>query len=284
MTAETAGQISSGSSPGSVPLFSILSAQNGGVFRARREAFLVSLAGQALILVLLTYFTCCVLEGPPTLLGHFPKPTELPLIFSGNNGGGGGNFEKLPASHGNLPTASLDEQLAPPNVMQPMRMPKLAVPETVNVAPDINIPQGGQIGDPNSQFSKFLSNGPAGPGGVGKGCCGGVGDFAGPHAGSGPPGIYPAGRGGVTVPQAIFSPEPNFSDEARKAKHQGIVQLLVVVGSDGRTHDIQVAQALGMGLDQKAIEAVSQWRFKPATLNGRPVATRIMVEVQFHLY
>ena len=82
---------------------------------------------------------------------------------------------------------------------------------------------------------------------------------------------------GVTVPQVIFNPEPSFSDEARKAKAQGIVMLLLVVGKDGRPNDVRVGQSLGMGLDEKAIEAVNHWRFRPATLNGQPVATQIAV-------
>jgi TonB family protein len=89
---------------------------------------------------------------------------------------------------------------------------------------------------------------------------------------------------GVSVPEVIYSPEPSFSDEARKAKHQGIVQLLVVVGKDGHPYDIRVGQTLGMGLDEKAIEAVSRWRFRPATFNGQPVATQIAIQVDFHLY
>jgi TonB family protein len=89
---------------------------------------------------------------------------------------------------------------------------------------------------------------------------------------------------GMTAPQAIYSPEPSFSDEARKAKVQGIVLLMIVVGKDGRPYDVHVRQSLGMGLDEKAIEAVKNWRFRPATLNGQPVATQIAVEVNFHLY
>jgi protein TonB len=102
--------------------------------------------------------------------------------------------------------------------------------------------------------------------------------------GPGPSGIYPAGIHDVTVPQVIYNPEPSFSDEARKSKQQGAVILLLVVGGDGHTYDISVGRSLGMGLDEKAVEAVARWRFKPATLNGRPVATRIAVEVDFHLY
>jgi TonB family protein len=86
------------------------------------------------------------------------------------------------------------------------------------------------------------------------------------------------------VPEVIYSPEPSFSDEARKAKFQGIVLLMLVVGKDGRPYNIRVRQSLGMGLDQKAIESVKNWRFRPATLKGQPVDTQIAVQVDFHLY
>ena len=86
------------------------------------------------------------------------------------------------------------------------------------------------------------------------------------------------------MPQVIYNPEPSFSDQARKAKVQGVVLTLLVVGKDGRPYDVRVGQSLGMGLDERAIEAVGRWRFKPATLNGQPVATQIAVEVDFHLY
>jgi periplasmic protein TonB len=275
MTAATSG-------PSGPNLFSMFSGERNGTYRVRREPFVFSLLIQAAVLGLLTYFTCCVIGGEPPIVRplHF---TDLPLIFSGHNGGGGGNFDKLPASQGNLPKASLDPQLMPPTVMQPAEMPKLPVEETIVVAPDVKYPTGGQIGDPASPFSKWLSNGP-GRQGIGPGCCGGVGPSEGPGAGEGPPGIYPAGKMGVTVPQPIYSPEPSFSDEARKAKQQGMVTLLLVVGADGRTYNIRVRQSLGMGLDEKAIEAVTHWRFKPATLNGQSVATQIEIEVDFHLY
>ena len=89
---------------------------------------------------------------------------------------------------------------------------------------------------------------------------------------------------GVTVPQVIFSPEPSFSDEARKAKAQGVVMILLVVGKDGLPHDIRVGQSLGMGLDEKAVEAVKQYKFKPATLQGKPVPVEVNIEVNFRIY
>ncbi len=140
------------------------------------------------------------------------------------------------------------------------------------------------MGDPNSQFSKWLSNGPGGSGGVGNGCCGGVGDSTGPGAGPGPGGIYLAGMRGVTVPRVIYNPEPSFSEEARKSKTQGAVTLLLTVAKDGHTRDIRVMRSLGMGLDEKAIAAVERWRFLPATLNGHAVDAQIAVEVDFRLY
>jgi TonB family protein len=260
----------------------MFSGDGDGLYRTRRESFVFSLLGQTIILGLVIYFMSCVIDVKPPIRGLIPM-RDLPVFFSGFNGGGGGNHDKIPASHGDLPRASLDIQLAPPTVIVPKEMLKLPVDETVMVTPDIKLPQGGPIGDPLSKFS-VPSDGPGGPGGMGDGCCDGVGASTGPTAGDGPAGIHPAGRNGVTFPEAIYSPEPSFSDEARKVKHQGIVQLLLVVGKDGRPYDIRVSQTLGMGLDEKAIEAVSRWRFRAAMLNGQPVATRIAVQVDFRLY
>lgn len=265
-------------------LFSIFSGERDVDYRTRRGAFLLSLVGQAAILGVIIYFTSCVIRNAPEISRQLPKFAELPIVFLGHNGGGGGNHDRLPASQGTPPRASLDNQIVPPTVIVPKEMPKLPAEETVVAAPEVKFPVGA-IGDPLSQFSRWKSDGRGGPGGIGnEGCCNGDGDSLGPGVGNGPPGIYPAGKMGVTVPQAIYSPEPSFSDEARKAKAQGIVTLVLVVGRDGRPYDIRVRQSLGMGLDEKALEAVSRWRFRPATLNGRAVATQIAVEVNFRLY
>jgi periplasmic protein TonB len=263
-------------------VFSLFSSNTSVPYRTRREAFVFSMLGQGIALALIVYFTSCVIRNPPGMITKIPGLEQLPLIFAGHNGGGGGNHDPLPASRGNLAPAALI-QLAPPTVRQPTEMPRLPVPETIIMAPDIQIVQGGQIGDPTSRFLT-PSDGPGGPTGIGPGCCGGIGPSTGPYAGSGPPGPFPAGKNGVTVPEVIYNPEPSFSEEARKAKMQGVVVLLVVVGKDGKTYNVRVGQSLGMGLDEEAIKAVSHWRFKPATLNGQPVATQIAVEVDFHLY
>ena len=90
--------------------------------------------------------------------------------------------------------------------------------------------------------------------------------------------------GGVTPPKAVYSPDPGYDEKARKAKYQGTCSLSMIVGSDGRPRDIKVVRAIGKGLDAKAVEAVSSWKFEPATRDGKPVAVFINVEVSFHLY
>jgi len=90
--------------------------------------------------------------------------------------------------------------------------------------------------------------------------------------------------GGVSAPKAIYSPSPVYSKEAGNAKRTGVVVLWVVIGPDGKLRDIRVVRTLGLGLDEKAIEAVKKWRFVPAMKDGKPVAVQVNVEVNFHLY
>jgi len=87
---------------------------------------------------------------------------------------------------------------------------------------------------------------------------------------------------GVSPPKVIFQPEPD-SDKARAAGFQGICTLGVTVEADGTTSHIKVISPLGMGLDEKAMEAVSKWRFQPARKDGKAVAVQIAIEIDFHL-
>jgi len=90
--------------------------------------------------------------------------------------------------------------------------------------------------------------------------------------------------GGVSPPRQLYAPDPDYSEEARKAKYQGVCVLYVEVGPDGRTHNIHVVRTLGLGLDEKAIEAVKTWKFEPALKDGKPVTVAVNIEVTFHLY
>jgi len=90
---------------------------------------------------------------------------------------------------------------------------------------------------------------------------------------------------GVTPPRAIYVAEPEYSDQARRKKIQGVVMLSTLVNELGAPTDIRIEKSLGYGLDENAVRAVSQYRFQPATdRDGKPVAVRIAIEVSFRLY
>ncbi len=90
--------------------------------------------------------------------------------------------------------------------------------------------------------------------------------------------------GGIVAPHPIYDPDPQYSEEARKAKSNGQVLLLLVIGPDGLPHDIKVVAPLGDGLDEEAIDAVKKWKFEPGMKDGKPVAVPVMIEVDFRLF
>jgi TonB family protein len=91
-------------------------------------------------------------------------------------------------------------------------------------------------------------------------------------------------KGEVSAPRQISNREPEFSEYARIAKYQGTMTLSLIVDPSGVPKNVAVVMPLGLGLDEKAVEAVRAWRFEPAIKDGQPVAVAIMVEVDFHLY
>lgn len=97
------------------------------------------------------------------------------------------------------------------------------------------------------------------------------------------PGVYQIHHG-VTTPRAVYTPDPEYSEDARKAKYQGTAILGLTVGGDGLPYDICVLNALGHGLDEKSIEAVKHWKFEPGVKDGRTVPVRLSVETEFRLY
>jgi TonB family protein len=187
--------------------------------------------------------------------------------------GGGSNQTALPARHGSPPPKARRTFIPPASTGDS----PLALPITIAFnAPSITtVPN---IGDPFSRLAQGAL-GSHGPNGIGNhGCCGGIGESQ-----SGPPGSSAAGGLRVTPPQLLYKVEPEFSEEARKAKHQGVVVLTIEVDAGGKVRNIQVRRGLGLGLDEKAIEAVSHWRFRPAMRDGKPVTTDAVVEVNFQL-
>jgi TonB family protein len=220
---------------------------------------------------------------PVDIAPYTPTAAQKPQ----GGGGGGGDNSPLPASKGRLPRASL-KQFTPPEAVLNNLNPRLAVEPTIIAPPDVNLPNVNmaQYGDPFAKIGP-PSNGPGSGGGIGSGSGGGVGSGRGGGFGPGEGGGFGGGAfrigGGVSAPVPIFKPEPEYSEEARKAKFQGTVMLAIVVDTDGKAKNIQVVRSLGMGLDEKAVEAVARWRFKPGYKDGKPVPVRANVEVNFRL-
>lgn len=223
----------------------------------------------------------------PDLTPQLPITPKKPQTMGG--GGGGGDHDKLQAPKGKLPKQAM-EQITPPAMVIRNDNPKLPVEPTVVVPPQIKLASNmPNLGNPMAAIpSGPPSNGTGSGGGIGSGSGGGVGSGTGPGVGPGRGGGIGGGvfrvGGGVSAPRALDTPDPEYSEEARKAKYQGTVVLWLIVGPDGKPRDIKVARALGMGLDQKAIEAVRNWKFSPAMKDGKPVAVQINVEVNFRLY
>jgi TonB family protein len=224
----------------------------------------------------------------PDISDYMPMSSKK--IDTVGGGGGGGDHDKLMAPKGKLPKFSM-QQITPPAIVVRNDNPKLAVEPTVVVPPQVRLPQasGLNLGDPKSSIvAGVASNGTGMGGGIGSGSGGGIGSGTGPGVGPGRGGGIGGGvfrvGGGVSAPRVLENPSPDYSEEARKAKYQGTVVLWLIVDANGKPRDVRVARSLGMGLDQKAIEAVRLWKFVPAMKDGTPVAVQINVEVNFHLY
>jgi periplasmic protein TonB len=213
------------------------------------------------------------------------KPTVKKNEMHG--GGGGGDRSATPPSKGKLPRLA-DKQFVPPMAVVHNPDPKLVMEPTLIIQPDANIPKVNMdvLGDPLAK-SGIASNGSGSGGGIGTGPGGGVGSGRGPGYGPGSGGNMGGGAyrigGGVSPPSVILKVEPEYSEEARKAKFQGTVILFVVVDEKGNPRELKVIRPLGLGLDQKAIEAVEKWKFKPGMKDGKPVAVQATIEVNFRL-
>ena len=90
--------------------------------------------------------------------------------------------------------------------------------------------------------------------------------------------------GCITAPHATYSPDPKYPKKERKARRSGTIVLDLVVDADGLPRDVKVSHQLSPEFDEAAIDAVKTWKFSPATKDGKPIATQIKVEVNFHLY
>jgi TonB family protein len=202
-------------------------------------------------------------------------------------GGGGGSHDILQTPKGRLPQFKKDP-IVPPMVIVNEK-PKLAVDPAINMPKEIamnsNMPN---LGDPRTSIVGPQSNGTGSGAGMGTGKNGGIGSGSGNGYGPGSGGLTGGGPmhvgGGVAAPVLVYSVDPEFSDEARRAKYQGVSVLSIVVDAQGNVQSARVLRPLGMGLDEKAIEAVKQYRFRPATFQGKSVPVEVNIEINFRIY
>ena len=204
-----------------------------------------------------------------------------PLVELGHAGSsGGGNHSLTPASKGQPPPRR--QFKAPLPVAQSVRTPLLVEPApslTVDVHFDSHLPQ---FGDPHGVPGPPSSGHGRGEG-IGDGDGPGIGDDNGPGYGDGGPGSGAGGHGRISAPVLVWKVDPDDLYRARQAKIQGLVLLRVEIDKNGNIRDVRVDRGLGLGLDEKAMEAVRRWRFLPGTRNGRAVVTSAVVEVHFRL-
>jgi periplasmic protein TonB len=205
-----------------------------------------------------------------------PPPKAPPKAVS--MGGGGGQRGPTPVTKGTPPKFA-DQQIVPPKA-PPLEEPKIKIAPTIEVQKDLkmasSIPQIGMANSPLIGMSMGNGKGT----GLGSGNGSGLGPGSGGNTGGGPRRI----GGGVSAPVLTYSVEPEFSEEARKAKVAGNVLVNLWVDTNGNPTHVRVIRGVGMGLDEKAVEAVRQYKFKPAMENGKPVLVELNVEVNFQIF
>ena len=220
------------------------------------------------------------LAAPVRTVSELVVPVTPPAVVEKmkSAGGGGGQKGPTPVTQGHLPKFA-EQQIVPPSA-PPMEQPKISIEPTVEVQRDVKMASVlPNIGMPNSPLVGTSLGGGRGTG-LGSGDGSGIGPGYGGNIGGGPRRI----GGGVSAPVLVFSVEPEFSEQARKAKVSGNVLVNLWVDERGNPSHVRVLRGIGLGLDEKAVEAVKQYKFKPALENGRPVLVELNVDVTFQIF
>ena len=261
----------------------------GGIKAPRSQSSIWTAVGVHAVIIALIAFLIArhVSLAPPTpvevatVMAPPLAPPPVPVMPKAQQiGGGGGQHDLAPVTKGRLPKFSQEPQIVPPKA-PPTIPPKLAVDPTVNVQPDLKIADNKMpdLGMPNSNLKGFSLGNGSGTG-IGSGNGNGVGPGSGGNIGGG---VAHVG-GAVRAPVLTYQVDPEFSEEARKAKFSGNVQVALIVDASGNPTHVRVERGVGMGLDEKAVEAVRQYKFKPAMENGKPVPVELYIEVNFQIF
>ena len=205
---------------------------------------------------------------------HLPTPSSKALT------GGGSSHDKTPAAKAKVPKLATTQYAVPQS--HPIEKPQIPMTASVLVNPAVKLPD---LNTPNygNPLASVLGDSLGNRGGNGIGDGNGNGDGNGGPYGAGASGP-PAGIGGYGSPACLYCPTAQYSDEAVKAKYQGMVLVAALITADGRATQIRVVKGLGLGLDENAVAAVKTWRFRPAIgPDGKPAAVLQTIEVEFRL-
>jgi len=273
----------------------------------RMEAGMLSLFVHAAI-VLLAIFLVQIHEEPLPAnddVVFINNPIVSPFEgdgLDGGGGGGGGKNQPEPPAAGEMPETTRVQMIPPsPEDPKPLMPVEDLLAQVASVQMPIDIPRDQflPIGDIMAPPNNSRSSGPGSGGGIGTGRGTGVGSGSGSGVGPGSGGGMGGGSGGgigsgvgpyvvgngVTNPIALYQPLPHYTEEARKARAEGIVLIQAVVRKDGSVDSFKILRGLGYGLDESAINTIAtKWRFKPGTRNGQPVDVWANIEVTFRLY
>jgi protein TonB len=220
-------------------------------------------------------------RNPPSITLSARLLESLRGDHSNDGSGRGSGHNVLPTRQGNLPAPS-SIQIVKPTIPENLN-PETPVPPTIldPSAPRV-LPPVNNIGLPwmrDQNNSSGRGNGTT----IGDGPGDSIGDTPGELAGRARnPGIY---QPGVTLPTCAYCPDPQYTDEAREARLQGAVTLLVLVGADGRASQIRIVKGIGLGLDDRAVETIRAWKFVPAhDAARRTIPAWVTVEAIFRLF
>ncbi len=234
----------------------------------------IAIHAAAIVLVFALRDSPTIGNVPKLIAHHIDQRLTAPPVPKRSEEGGGGGADTRPASRGKLPRVA-EIVIVPPTTRVVEIEPALPIEPAVLSAPNIQI-QAAVFGSPFG-LPGPPSDGPGKNNGIGPGKNGGVGPGSGMRAG-----VYSL-NAVSTAPKLLYQIDPEYSDEARKVRFNGSVVLRIVIDENGNTRDIEVVRSPGLGLDERAVNAVKQWRFRPGKRDGAAVPVWATVEVNFRL-
>jgi periplasmic protein TonB len=259
---------------------------------SKAVSFILHAVAITLVLILATMSHRAVVQVDDTTVTPLnftlydpPPPPVMQVAKVQGGGGGGGEHKLIEPTKGHLPKIARVQTL-PPQIAR-LEHPVLPVEPTMQIkmADNSNEPN---FGVPQSQQVVLSSQGSGSGSGFDRGAGGGIGMGHGLGAGPGSGGGYGGGvmsvGGGVSAPVVIHAVDPEFTETARSANYQGTVSIQLIVDPQGNPQNVHIVRHLGMGLDDKAVQAVRQYKFRPAMYQGHPVAVQMIIDVDFHLH